>query len=249
MNKSFTEQRHWIAGGLLLLFTGLSLSGCKTAHMALPESLQSDASELTVEGRKRGFNESFQFGSYRAVNVHRGWTRGDSVSIAGFSDSKAKQKYEFSIEELDRSTWDVQCATGVKWSNVDLKGGFLGKGLSIERSPDRNLACSFKQEGSEEHSTLVMTQSNSESFLQGAMTYDATQINISATNKMAGSPFPLKDATGYMFHIEGRLIGAVEVFTKGTVWLDDTATPEIRSVLAATASALLLYQDIKSSGR
>ena len=79
------------------------------------------------------------------------------------------------------------------------------------------------------------------------MTDGTTQIDISATNKLAQSPLPLKDATGYLFHIGDRLVGAVEVFNKGTVWLDDTVTAEVRSALAATSTVLLLYQDIKGS--
>ena len=245
MKKSFTEQWYWIAGWLLLLFTGLSLSGCQVAHMALPQDLPSESSELTVEGRQLLiFRDSFHFGLYHVTDIHRGWTRGggNSVSIGAseFSSSEAKQKYELSVNEPDRPTWAVQCATTADWSQLETQG-FLGGGLTIEFSSNQQLVCTLKQEGSEKLSKLVMAQSAfaNETALQGIMTDGATRIDISAT------PLQVSTPTGYIFHIKGRPVGAVEVINKGTVWLNNSVTPETRSALAATSAVLLLYQDIK----
>jgi hypothetical protein len=234
-----------MAGWLLLLFTGLSLSGCQTAHMALPQDLQSESSELTVEGRSLLiFSKSFQFEPYHIIDVHRGWTRGKGFSISGYSESEAKQKYEFSVNESDRTTWEVQCAVGAEWSQLEMQG-FLEGGLTIEFSSDRQLVCTLKQEGGGKLSKLVMAQSANETALQGIMTDGATQIDISATHKLDTTPLQVSEPTGYIFHIKGRFAGAVEVINKGTVWLHNSETPEIRSALAATSAVLLLYQDIK----
>jgi hypothetical protein len=40
-------------------------------------------------------------------------------------------------------------------------------------------------------------------------------------------------------------VGAVQVFNKGTVWIDNAVTPQVRSALAATSAVLLLYQDME----
>jgi hypothetical protein len=234
-----------MAGWLLLLFTGLSLSGCQLAHMALPQDLQSESSELTVEGRSLLiFSKSFQFGLYHVTDVHRGWTRGEGFSIWGYSASEAEQKYEFSVNESDRTTWEVQCATGADWSQLEMQG-FLGGGLNIEFSSNRQLVCILKQEGGEKLSKLVMAQSANETALQGIMTDGVTRIDISATHKLDTTPLQVREPTGYIFHIKGRPAGAVEVINKGTVWLNNSVMPETRSALAATSAVLLLYQDIK----
>jgi hypothetical protein len=251
MNRSFTKEWRPMAGLLLLLFTGLSLSGCKVAHMALPQNFQSGSSELTVEGRSLLiFSNSFQFEPYHITDVHRGWTRGEGFSIGGYSASKAKQKYEFSVNESDRTTWEVQCATGADWNQLETQG-FLGGGLTIEFTSNRQLVCTLKQEGGEKLSKLVMAQSASanERALQGIMTDGATQIDISATLKLDTTPLRVSDPTGYIFYIGGRPVGAVEVINKGTVWLNNAVTPETRSVLAATSAVLLLYQDIKKTSQ
>ena len=240
-----------MAGWLLPLVTGLSLSGCQVAHMALPQDLPGESSELTVEGRSLLIvRDSIHFGLYRVTDIHRGWTKGEGFSISHgtteISSSQAKQKYEFSVNEPDRATWEVHCATGADWSQLETQG-FLGGGFAIEFSSNQQLVCTLKQEGGETPSKLVMAQSASanETALQGVMTDGATRIDISATHKLDTTPLQVSAPTGYIFHIGGRPVGAVEVINKGTVWLNDSVTPETRSALAATSAVLLLYQDIK----
>ena len=103
MNRSFTKEWCRMAGWLLLLFTGLSLSGCQVAHMALPQDLPSESSELTVEGRQLLiFRDSFHFGLYHVTDIHRGWTRGEGFSI---SNSTSEAPYV-------RGSGDPRCCVG-----------------------------------------------------------------------------------------------------------------------------------------
>ncbi len=248
MNRSFAKKWFRAAGCLLLLFTALSLGGCKVAHMALPQDLQSSSSEMTVEGRSLLiFSKSMQFGPYNVTDIHRGWTRGKGFSMPGYSASEAEQKYEFSVNESGRTTWEVQCATGADMSKLKMKG-FLGGSLTIESSSSQ-LACSLKKEGSEKPSKLVMSQSAGDSALKGIMTDGATQIEISATHKLDTTSLKMSEPTGYIFRIKSRPVGAVEVINKGTVWLNNSVKPENRSALAATSAVLLLYQDISKTGK
>ena len=190
MNSLFAGQWHWIAGRLLMLFSGLLLSGCQVAHMALPHDLQSESSELAVEGRSLLiFGDSFDFAPYHVTDVNRGWTKGKGFSISAgstkFNSSEAEQKYEFAVNESGRTTWEVQCATGADWSRLGTKGLFGGR-FGIEFSSNKQLVCTLKQEGDEKPSMLVMEQSASanETALQGIMTNGVTQIEISATHKL-----------------------------------------------------------------
>ena len=249
MNRSFTKEWRRMAGWLLLLFAGLSLSGCTVAHMALPEGSRSASSELPVEGlRLLIVRNSFQFAPYQVTDVHRGWTKGKGWSIStgssAFSSSKAKQKYQFSVSEPGRATWGVRCATGAGWNKAETQG-FLGGRFAVEFSATKYLACALKQEGGEKVAKLVMAQSRNEMAMGGVMTDGATRIDISVTYKVDTSPLKLGDPTGYIFHIGGRFAGAVEVINKGTVWIHNSVPPETRSTLAATSAVLLMYQDVK----
>lgn len=253
MNGPFANDRRRMAGWLLPLFAGLWLSGCQVAHMALPQDLQSETSELAVEGRPLLiFNNSIQFGPYHVTDVDRGWTRGGgysaSIGASEFSSSEATQKYEFSVSEPDRPAWAVHCATTADWSQFETEG-FLGGRFGVEFSSNQKLVCTLKQDGGGKLSKLAMSLSASanETALQGIMMDGATRIDISGTHGLDSTPLQVRTPTGYIFRIGGRPVGAVEVINMGTVWLDDSVTPEIRSALAATSAVLLLYQDIKGS--
>jgi hypothetical protein len=230
---------------LFLFFVGLSLGGCQMAHIPIPDAFLSESSELPIEGRSLFmFGKSFQFGSYHITDIHRGWTKGKSFSILGYKSSEAEQKYEFSFNESDRTPWVVQCTTEADWDQLKSRG-FIGKGLTIELSSNRQLACTLEQENGEKLSKLVMGQSSNEKELQGRMTDGATQIEITSIHKLSTSPFPASDPTGFMLHVDGQPVGAVEVINKGRIWMNNSVTPEVQRALAATSAVLLLYQDIK----
>jgi hypothetical protein len=251
MNSSLTKEWRRMAGWLLPLFAGLSLSGCLVAHMALPHDLQSETSELAVEGRPLLlFNNSFRIGPYHVTDVHRGWTRGHgySVSIGAteFGSSEAEQKFEFSVNEPDRPTWAVQCATTADWSQMETEG-FLGGRLGVEFSSNQQLVCTLEQEGARKPLKLALSWSASagETALQGIMMDGATRIDIAGTHKLDSTPLLVRTPTGYIFHIGGRPVGAVEVINSGTVWLNNSVTPGTRSALAATSAVLLMYQNVQ----
>lgn len=253
MNRSFTNKWRRLAGWLLPLFAGLSLGGCQVAHMALPPDMQSDASELTVDGRALSiFSKSFQFGPYQVTDIHRGWTKGRGWSVSSgateFSSSKAKQKYEFSLSESDRAAWQAHCATVADWSDLETNG-FLGGRFGIEFTSNQRLVCTLNQDGGAKPLRLIMARSANagDTALKGVVMDGATQIEVSGTHKLDATPIQVSTPTGYIFRAGGRPVGAVEVINKGTVWLDNAVTPETRSALAATAAVLLLYQDIEKS--
>ena len=229
---------------IMFLFTALLLSGCTVAHMALPQNMESASSEMTVDGRRglAAFNSTMNFGPYNVTDMHRGWTRGKGFSILGFSSSKADQKYEFSIDESGGDAWIVQCASGAKWKKLK---GFLGEGFTTEFGTNKQLLCTMEQEGTNELAKLVMKQTSKELVMEGVMTVGGNKIDISVIYKIAGSPFKLSDPTGYVFHSGELPVGAVEVINAGTVWLNNSETPETRSALAAASSVLLMYQDVK----
>ena len=227
---------------LIVIWVGALLS-CRMARMAVPESLTSDAAEMEVKGRQRfSFKESLSFGPFRITDVDRGWTQTSSSGSAWFSSSKAKQSYEFTLRETNSPTWEAQCATGVNKRELNFDD-FLGGELEIEMA-SVYFACSFKRRSEKGRWRLVMSQSASEMVLNGILTDGKERIQINGSQKLQGSPIPLSDPTGYEFVHKKRIIGAVEVINKGGVWILPSIDSEIRSVLAAASSALLLYRDI-----
>ena len=141
---------------LLLVFTVAALNSCKVAHMALPEGMLNDSTEMAVEGRAMLIiKKTMSFGPYQVVDVNRGWTRGRSLSFGGYNSSGAEQKYEFTLKEPGMPSWQAQCTTGADWSK--LKGrGLFGGTFSVEFSSKRNLACELKKKDSEYHNEVEL---------------------------------------------------------------------------------------------
>jgi len=78
---------------------------------------------------------------------------------------------------------------------------------------------------------------------------DAT-FQVRGTNRVAGSAFTVDGTMGYhLLAGDGRARGAVQTADDGTVWLDGSLAPAERSVLAATATALLLVEELRATLR
>ncbi len=231
----------------LYWFMGLTIAtlfiGCRMARMAIPEPLMTEAVEMTVEGRQKfTFKESLTFGPYRVTDVDRSWTKTSSWGGQWFSNSKAKQSYEFTLRDSNTPIWEAQCATGVDERELNFNN-FLGGQLEIT-SASIYFACAFLEKQERKRWRLVMSQSPSEMVMDGVLTDGQTRINVKGSQKLQGSPIPLSDPTGYEFELRGHIVGAVEVINKGSVWLHPSIEPEIRSALATASSALLLYRAI-----
>lgn len=247
MNMSFTREWRRVAGGCLILFAGLFLGGCTVAHMELPQGLEDQSTAMEVDGLGFSFfSGKLSFGPYQVTNVHQGWTKISGWSIGGFGSTKAKRKYRFSVAGPDRGTWDALCVTGARWKRVDLEK-FLNVPVTVEFSSTQQVICNLKQQGSGKESKLFLSRSlrAGQLELQGAMVDGNTQIELFTTHKMDASPLRLGDPTGYIFLVDGRPVGAVEVMNMGTVWINNSVSAEVRSALAALSVSMLLYKDIQ----
>lgn len=247
MNRSFTREWHRMAGGFLILFAGLFLGGCTVAHMELPQGLGDQSTAMKVDGLGFSFiTGKISFGPYQVTNVHQGWTKSSGWSAGGFSSTKAKRKYRFSLTGPDRGAWDAMCLTGSRWKQVDLEK-FLNVPVTVEFSSTQQVVCRFVRQGGGKESKLFLSRSlrAGQLELQGAMVDGNTQIEVSTTHKMDASPLRLGDPTGYIFRVDGRPVGAVEVMNMGTVWINNSVSAEVRSALAAISVSMLLYKDIQ----
>ena len=248
---------HWKQNAKTLFFSlncvvalGLLFSGCTPARMAVRPQLLSESREMKVEGRKSfSFNESFSFGPYQVTNVQRGWTKSSGWSVlykkTRFESRKAKQEYEFLMRDTDAKVWKAQCLVGANEEILDI---FPSKNIQLGLGPlaDVSFVCFFQEQGQSNIWRLALgVYQDTGGLLKGLLSDGSVQIRVSGTRKLANTPIPLSDPTGYEFFTETRVIASVEVINKGAVWIHLKATPEMRPVLATASAALLLYQDIR----
>ena len=225
----------------------LGLINCTTAKMACPPELSASAVEMPVTGRQGfGLSESFSFGPYRVTDVHRGWRVTTAWGILGYGSSKSEQPFEFKVHAHADAAWQAHCAAGVRWTEMELNnfmntGGTLELGLSSHAL----FTSEFFQPDKKKRWKMVMRQETEDQVMDGLLGDGAVRISVKGTRKLAGSTWPLTEATGYLFYGDQGLVGAVDVLNQGAVWIVKDLPDPMRSVLATAASALLLYRDLR----
>ena len=235
----------------LLLFMGLcslfGLVACTTARMARPPEFSASAVEMPVSGRQGfGFSESFRFGPYLVSDVNRGWRVTTSWGILGYGSSKSEQPFEFKLRAHDNAVRQAHCANGVRWKEMELNN-FMDTGgdLEWELSSHALFTCEFSPPDMKKSWKMVMKQETENLVMDGVLGDGANRIFVKGTRELEGGAWPLTEATGYLFYLDQDLVGGVDVLNQGAVWMKKDLSADMRGAVAAAASALLLYRDLK----
>jgi hypothetical protein len=241
--RSFCSFRNRILG-FLVLAASLFLASCQMARMSLPANLAAEAREMACRGRQGfKFNEAFEFEPFKVLDVHRSWTTVRDWDAGWIASARARQRYEFTTWEPRGPFWDGRCVVGAEATSLELRD-FLGGDLEVEVTGIQSLLGLLKERGTKKPWKLVLGQSTGEQSLGGVLEKDDVRITIEGRHDLAQTPLPIYEAAGYILTLKGEAVAAVEVINKGAVWIHPGVSPEIRGVLAAAASALLLYQDL-----
>ena len=237
-----------LIAGLALLAALLDLAGCQAARMEVPPEVRAQAAEMPVRGRQvLGLDSDITFGPYAARGIQRGWTetttRGAWWGNLDYSQVSASQRYEFSMLAPGTPPLRCRCASGVDQQMLDV---YLGRGgeLSIQMAGRDNLVCAAEEGPGQPVWRLALGRGASQAVYHGTVTGGGGIHQVRGSQRLAGTPMPLTEASGYEFLAMGRPVGAVEVLNEGAVWLPGGLSPAARRDLAAAAAALLLHQQI-----
>ncbi|MBN2055175.1 hypothetical protein JW905_09650 [bacterium] len=219
--------------------------GCLPARMRLPAELAMPDLEMPVRGRQGlKLKESLDFGPYRVTGVRREWTSTTSIEFMWFRNSRARQRFEYFIQELDARGWHCHCATGVEKEEIRFEDVYGGR-LTVDVDYRSSFLCTLEPLGTDDRWWLAMGEElASGGLMEGTLIRGETVIDVAGSNALEGSDIPLSDPTGYVFTMDGATIAAVEVINDGAVWLHPALSGEPRAAVAAAAAALLLYRDI-----
>ena len=221
---------------LMLLFT---LAGCSTAQMQLPAGL-SAADRMSVQGRQGWkINQRIRFGPYKAYDVDRSWTRGRNREIFPVSRSRRTQDYSFVVRNGTQDEWRVNCRAYVSARSIDV---IIGKMEETNRS---SLDCTLASLTDPDDIWALELRERGERPLAGYLENADVRLDVRGVDDYKQGAGCCA-TTGY--HItdeEGRVLGAVETINDGAVWLTPGTQPDRRSVLAGTASALLLLENLR----
>lgn len=214
------------------------------AAMQLPADLAA-AERMPVRGRQ-GWKrlERLEFGGYVVNDVERSLTKGGDLAIAipglGYEGSKRRQAFRFAVEGPGVRAWRGAAATNLRRRALDVgvdielrnKSGFRAL-LSTDAAPD-------------EVWTLELTEKG-ERPLTGTLRQGDRIVNVTGTNRLAGTRFPLGETSGYVFESKGRPVAAVEVVNNGAVWFAPDLDPVLRAPVTAAMSSLLLFEELRKT--
>lgn len=214
---------------------------CSQARMALPGDLQGSAQVMSCKGRM-GFNENFEMGVYRVFDVKRGWTKRTAWGFFNHEKSRSSQKYEYALTGSDGAVWRGQALAKLRES--DFRTEAWGGELEIGLASDQNLFIRLGREDAKSGWTMFLMK-NLDNVMEGWLGNGAAEYRIKGTRRLAGTPMPLTEASGYVISRDGRSLAAVDVVNAGSVAFSRSLELKERDLLAAAAAALLLYQDLE----
>lgn len=212
----------------------------REAAMRLPAEL-AQAERLPVSGRQ-GWKrvERLTFGPYRVEDVDRSLTKGSNLQLLFYEGAKARQTFGFSVAGGDLPAWRGEAATTVRRRALDL-------GVEVELRNKSGFAARLAPVGQPGSAWTLQLNETRERPLAGALSGAGRSLEVTGTNRLAGTPFPLGETAGYVFTVSGRTVAAVETLNDGAVWLAPDLAPELRGPVVAAASALLLFEELRKT--
>jgi hypothetical protein len=210
----------------------------RSAAMRLPAELNS-AERHAVSGRQGWRHLQYlEFADVRAANLQRSTTKGGDLGILFYRGSKRRQTFSFSLTVGPGTPWQISAATNLRRRAAEIDG------FAVEVRNDSGFAATLQPGEPGAAWTLEMSE-KSEQPLQGWLRRGSELFLVKGTDRLAGTPLPLGETSGYVFEWNGRPVAAVEVLGDGAVWFASDLPPSRRAAVAAAASALLLLEELR----
>lgn len=232
---------------ILVLLALTSLLACHTAEIAVDPSLHADA--MSVKGRNGlQIGQVICYGEFTTDKVRRGWTKGyDIPFIVRFQG--AKEKLGFTQFGPGQTRAEVACISKFKSTEIELVRDFFGIPLEYQNFFAGNITLGA---GPQVWDFIIhnpngdfLREKSSAGFAQNG----SRRIDIDAIRGLQGQPDWMKKLAvyGHEFRIDGKIAGAVSTVNKGKVWIDPQLDDEMRTVIAAVATGLLLRRDVEGA--
>lgn len=212
--------------------------------MRPPEKLAC-AERLPVKGRQ-GWKiiERVQFGDCDVYEVRRSLTKGGDLRIsrlAFYEGSKRRQTFGFTLAGPRRAVWHGGAAINVRRHSLQ------SDGFEIELRDKAGFGARLEPDGAPGDGwTLDLTETLDRP-LKGTLKRGDRTIVVTGTNKLAGTPLPLDETTGFVFETGGRPVAAVEVINDGAVWISQAIDAGERAPVTAAIAALLLFEELRKT--
>jgi len=216
----------------------------REAAMRLPEELAS-SERLPVKGRQ-GWKriERVQFGEYDINEVRRSWTKGSDLRVGRvlfYEGSKRRQTFGFTLAGPGGAVWHGGAATNLRRHAVERDG------FEIALRDKSGFAAVLESAGAPDDEWTLELSETFDRPLTGTLSRGSRSLAVKGTTKLAGTPFPLDETSGYVFESAGHPVAAVEVINNGAAWISPDLNDTLRGPVTAAISALLLFEELRKT--
>lgn len=233
--------RHRFRIACAALFAGAALAACTPATVRLPPELAGDGIAYEVEGHSpRRWQQALRFGPYRTVGMREGADFSWGLPIFGSQFGRASKPWRFTLVALGEAPVEVDCRTQATHL---YKRGFS---VDISEALAPRMVCGVRQDGGE---PLVFELADKGHRYDGAI-FPArggrVVFGVRSLHGYAGSPLDSAEPLGYEIQRGDRTVAAIDTLNAGRVTFSPDTAPRERVLLAAMASALLMFEPEQS---
>jgi hypothetical protein len=232
---------------IITLAIMLGLLACKTAEVAVAPSLNADP--MVVKGRNGWqIGQVIEYGEFKTDKVRRGWTKGyDLPFIVSFRGAAEKLSYtQYGTGGIQA---EVACVS--KFRSTELQ--FIKAYFQVPLSMKNYFAGTVSLDEGQIYWDFILFNPNGD-FLKdkpttGSIRSGRESITIQPIRGLDGQPQFMKKmyVYGHEFVLDNKVVAAVSTLNKGTVWIAESLSDEIKTVIAAVATGLLLRTDVEEA--
>ncbi len=217
------KNSRWVGLGWIVGVMGLV--GCAAKPVVPPQPLASEAAryEVAHDGKK-----SLSFGDYKVVDIKRSWKSGVSLGSGGVAGGTQKQKFSFAMYVGDELTK----------TSCEKKASSVSVG-AITADDGEQVLCDIDPATDGPEWKIVLARRGGTQ-VTGRLVRSGEEIAIAGDR-----PASLTKPRAYTLN-SGVDIAAVDVGPKSEiVWIGNGLDAETSHAIAATATALMVYDDLR----
>ena len=227
----------------------VAASACTAAQAPTPATLAT-ATRMPVSGRQGWkIGERLSFGPYVADSVQRSWTKGADFSYGpsgGPQNARARRTQSYAFVQRDAGAAPIAgaCEARLRQRAVE------SKVVDVQLEDASTLQCRLVPDADTLLAWTVALSERRDAPLEGTIARAADGRAVYAvrgTNRLAGAALATGETTGYELLQGARIVGMVDVTNAGAVVLAPALPDGARRILAATASALLLAEELRGA--
>lgn len=225
-------------GILALVLLGL-LGACKDYNIKIDQDMRTEAQMMPVKGRQGlRINQKVSFGEFHTSRVRRGWTAKYNIPFL-LRFQGAQEKLSFSQFDAQGNEAMVSAIGKFRSTELSILGGYFGIPLEYKNYfagniylPKTEQMFDFVVYNPEANFKLLPTSG----FLKNA----GLNVAIEGVTQLDDRKVWNIDNLGFEYKVDGRSVGAVQIFKNGKVWLRKGLPEEEKLVLAALSTALMI---------